>query len=341
MSDFAQSGLISTLQQLNEAHLPELERELAALSIARPIALVLPCHGADLDRPALAHIVGELRGAAFLAEIVVSVNAADSGALARARELFAPLPQRVRFLENDAADSAGKGRNVWSALQLLCTEARVEIIALQDCDVASFRRGNLARLCFACAHPQLGYEFAKMYYSRATDRLYGRVSRLFFAPLLHAIVRLHGHHPLLDFLLSFRYPLAGECAFTRAVAVQLPLAPGWGLETAMLCELFRRVEPRQICQVDGGSGYDHKHQPAATALAAMAGEIAETLLTQLAAEGLAISPAVLADAYRREAASAVRRSAHLALINGLPFDAPAESEIVEIFAAQLDAADME
>src|SRR4029079_9512017 len=127
----------------------------------------------------------------------------------------------------------GKGLNVWAALQIVCHEARSEIVALQDCDVTSFQRGTLARLCYACAHPQLNYAFAKMYYSRATDRLYGRVSRLFFAPLLHAIVRLAGPRPLIDFLLSFRYPLAGECAFTCDVASRLPLSSNWGLETAM------------------------------------------------------------------------------------------------------------
>ena len=125
-----------------------------------------------------------------------------------------------------------------------------------------------------------------MYYSRVTDRLYGRVSRLFLAPLLHAIVRVAGHQPLVDFLLSFRYPLAGEVALTRELAATLPASSGWGLEIGQLCEVFRRVDPREVCQVDGGAGYDHKHQPAATALAGMAAEIARELFAQLAAEGL-------------------------------------------------------
>ncbi|MDB6152925.1 MAG: hypothetical protein JWL90_1378 [Chthoniobacteraceae bacterium] len=345
MSDFAQSGLISTFQQLNEAHLPALEEELTGLARDSPIALVLPCHGADLDRPALAHIVAELRGAAFLQEIIVSMNGVDSAAVARAKKIFSPLP--VRFLWNDGPETGallagfapGKGLNVWGALGLLCAEARVKIVALQDCDVVSFRRGTLARLCYACAHPKLGYAFSKMYYSRATDRLYGRVSRLFFSPLLHAIVRMAGHHPLLDFLLSFRYPLAGECAFKREVGERLALSSDWGLETGMLCELFREIDPRQVCQVAGGSAYDHKHQPAAGALATMSAGIARALFDQLAREGLdsAIQTSI-GDAYRREALVAVHRSANLALINGLPFDEPGERAIVALFAAQLSIA---
>jgi glucosyl-3-phosphoglycerate synthase len=347
VSDFAQSGLISTFQALNPAHLPEIERELEILARSRPIALILPCHGSELGRPALAHIVEELRGAVFISEIIVSLNGLGGDGLAPARAVFSPLPQRVRFLWNDGPQgiallgglAGGKGLNVWSAVGLLCAEQSAGIIALQDCDVASFRRGTLARLCYACAHPQLGYAFAKMYYSRATDRLYGRVSRLFFAPLLHAVVRQGGHQPLIDFLLSFRYPLAGECAFQRKVAAVLPFNAGWGLETGILCELFRHVDPREVCQVDGGSGYDHKHQPAAGALADMSAEIARTLFAQLAREGLAVDAPFLRSitaAYRREARLAVHRSANLALINGLPFDEASELGIVETFAAQLD-----
>ncbi len=349
MSDFAQTGLISTFQQLNHAHLPELEAQLRELAKLRPIALVLPCHGQDLERPALAHIVAELRQARFISEILVSLNGIDASGLQRARQIFGTLPHRVRFLWTDGPEAkellngypSGKGRNVWSAFGILGHDTDAAIFALQDCDVASFSRYTLARLCYACAHPQLDYAFAKMYYSRATDRLYGRVSRLFFAPLLHAIVRLAGHHPLIDFLQSFRYPLAGECAITRAAATRLPLSSGWGLETGMLCDIFRLEDPRHICQVDGGSGYDHKHQPALGALADMCAQIARTLLGHLAQEGLLLDPPfrhALAEGFQREAALALQRSAKLALINGFPFDNQAEQAIVNAFGAQLQGA---
>ncbi|MEI9895832.1 MAG: hypothetical protein WDN28_18605 [Chthoniobacter sp.] len=118
------------------------------------------------------------------------------------------------------------------------------------------------------------------------------------------------------------------------------MSSGWGLEIGQLCEVFRRVDPREVCQVDGGSGYDHKHQPAATALADMAAEIARELFAQLSAEGLANDApfhTAVASAYRREADHALRRSANLALINGLPFDEAAEREMLATFARQLGA----
>lgn len=345
MSDFAQTGLICTLQRLNEAHLPRIEEELADLAQSRPIALVLPCHGADLEKAALGAILAELHGATFLREIVVTLNGVDEFAFAVAQERFTRLPQRVTLLWNDRPGNpppalSGKGGNTAAAFAHLVAQGECAIIATQDCDVASFRRVDLARLCYAIAHPQLGYRFAKMYYSRVTDRLYGRVSRLFLAPLLHAVVRVAGHVPLVDFLLSFRYPLAGEVAMTRELAASLRLHGGWGLEIGQLCEVFRHVDPRDVCQVDGGTGYDHKHQPATTALAAMAAEVARELLAQLAAEGLPHDAAfrtALARAYRQEAAHALRRSASLALINGLPFDEASESAIIAAFAGRLEA----
>ncbi len=387
MSDFAQTGLICTLQRLNDTHLAKVERELAVLAHARPIALVLPCHGADLAKPALAHIVAELsEGPHFLHEIVVTMNDLDAAGFARAQELFAALPMRRTFLWNDRdapsavgtalravrgvrseaaggmdaaaqapaaslrspggqhgvpslpAPLVGKGGNVDAALRHLTGEGECAIIATQDCDVASFRRADLARLCYAVAEPRLGFEFAKMYYPRVTDRLYGRVSRLFLAPLLQALLRVAGHQPLLDFLLSFRYPLSGEVAMTRATAAALRLAPGYGLEIGQLCEVFRHLDPRTVCQVDGGAGYDHRHQPAATALAAMAGEIAAELFRQCATEGLPSDAAfrtAVATAYRCEAGLALHRSASLALINDLPFDESSEREMVETFACHL------
>jgi glucosyl-3-phosphoglycerate synthase len=342
VSDFAQTGLICTLQRLNDTHLPRIEAELVDLARVRPVGLVLPCHGRDLDQPAFARLIDELRGAAFFREIVLSVNGVESAAFEALPVRLAALPQKTTLLNNDSrvGEPAGKGANVRAGFAHLAGVGECEIFATQDCDVASFRRADLARLCYAVAHPRLGYRFAKMYYSRVTDRLYGRVSRLFLAPLLHAVVRVAGHQPLVDFLLSFRYPLAGEVALTRDLASALPASAGWGLEIGQLCEIFRRVDPREVCQVDGGPGYDHKHQPAATALADMAAEIARELFAQLTAEGLpgdTAFRAAVATAYRREAAHALRRSAGLALINGLPFDETAERAIVETFAERLAA----
>lgn len=346
MSDFAQHGLITTLQRLNDTHLDALESELIEFATERRIGLVLPCHASELERPALARMIGELSHAAWLGEVVMTMNGPDESARERAEELLIRLPCDTRVLwHTDPVDSSpgqegdgrptGKGQNVAAALALLCEEARCSVIATQDCDVMSFQRRDLARLCYAVANPSFGFRFAKAYYSRATDRLYGRVTRLFLTPLLHACVRVAGHQPLLSFLLSFRYPLAGEMALDRDLAAVLPAAPGWTLELSTLCELFRHVDPRDVCQVDGGRGYDHKHQPATSGLVKMARDIARELFRQLSHEFPLTSEAqgLIASGYAKEAQQAVRRSSALAQINQLPFDEASEQGLVQEFSA--------
>jgi glucosyl-3-phosphoglycerate synthase len=356
MSDFAQTGLICTLQRLNDTSAERIESELAEHAVAHPITLILPCHGKDLRQPALKGIIDEIAGARFLREVLVSMNGWDEETAQVARDIFARLPQPHRILWNDGpravavkgamAAPMGKGFNVWAACGVVIAEAQSQVIATQDCDVVSFRRENLARLCFAAVHPELRYDFAKMYYSRVTDRLYGRVSRLFLTPLLQAIVRVAGHQPLLDFLQSFRYPLAGECVITRELAAALPFSAGWGLEVGLLCEAFRRAEPRRIAQVDGGRHYDHRHQPLGDergGLFRMSREIAVTLLAQLCDEGLQFSPSfleVLQASFERESREALRRSRHLALINGLLVPREDE-EAAAVFARALSEAGRE
>lgn len=349
MSDFHQHGLISTLQQLGAGNIARLERELC--EAGRAIALILPCHGRDLTGPALDGILEQLSGAAFLSEVIVSMNGLDADGHELAKHKFSRLPQRHRILWNDGpllrpqyeqegCFVSGKGFNVWAATQLLCKEANADLLVTQDCDVLSFRRETLVRLCYSGI--RLGYEFSKMYYSRVTDRIYGRVGRLFLGPLLHALVRVSGHQPLLDFLLSFRYPLSGECAVRRELAAKLPFSMGWGLEIGMLCEVFRLVSPRKVCQVDGGSHYDHKHQPLTGpggGLEVMAKEIARTLFAQLAIEGIQVNAQFLEAVralYRVEAAEALIRYRNLALINDLPFDGELEELKTQLFASALE-----
>ena len=72
-------------------------------------------------------------------------------------------------------------------------------------------------------NPNLNYEFAKGYYGRVTHRLYGRVTRLFMtsAAARHE-AQCWGPVPLLEYLDSFRYPLAGECSMTTDLAAGEP-----------------------------------------------------------------------------------------------------------------------
>ena len=367
MSDFHQHGPITTLHRLSDQHLADLEQALLDASSREPTRLILPCHAEDIDRPAMARIRDELKPAGWLTEILVSVNGCASReeivAASRAGQGAGGRPTRWIWSDGPAAnalrsrlenaglitreiDFAGKGWNVWLALGLALSDGGEGTIALHDADIANYRREMLVRLCAPVAHRELSYGFAKGYYRRFTEGvMFGRVTRLFVAPLLRAAIRVLGHHPLLDYFSAFRYPLAGECAFTTALARDLPVVAAWGLEVDWLCEVHRRLPPERICQVELGANYEHKHRPLRGArgragLVEMAREIAAAFVGQLRAEGAALdatSLRALAVAYQRTAAEAVERHAHDALLNGLRHDEKNERATAEAFSDALNA----
>ena len=354
MHDFAQAGPICTLPRLNDTYGAQLEASLGAHAQQRPVSLIIPCHGMDLRQPALAHILAELAPATWLREVVLSVNGARPMELEHGQRLAAALPCPTRVLENDAPAQAeeygrawgvervpqGKGLNVWAAVRLVQAEGRSSFVALQDADVSSFRRENLARLVAACVDPRLGFRFAKMYYARVTDRLYGRVTRLFFTPLLEALQHRVGSHGLLEFLSAFRYALAGECVCEIGLAERLAYHPGWGLETKMLAQVYRHTGGREVCQVDGGTGYHHRHHAVSghAGLGEMCGVIAETLFAELESAGFSQAGTMLQAAIEEYPYAAERhrqRSSAVSIMNGLPADEAGDRAMIQEFAAVL------
>jgi glucosyl-3-phosphoglycerate synthase len=80
-------------------------------------------------------------------------------------------------------------------------------------------------------------------------------------PLIRAMQKVFGYTPLLVYLDSFRYPLAGEFAMTADLARVNKLLGDWGLDFGILAEVFRNSSTQRICQVDLIDTYEHKHQP--------------------------------------------------------------------------------
>ena len=128
------------------------------------------------------------------------------------------LYERLRGEGLDPGED-GKGRSTWLAYGYVLATGVSRVIAVHDCDI----RTTAASCWRACAtrpaNPNLQYEFAKGYYGRVTDRLHGRVTRLFVTPAAAGPARrCSARVPLLDYLDSFRYPLAGECSMTTDLA---------------------------------------------------------------------------------------------------------------------------
>ena len=217
------------------------------------------------------------------------------------------------------------------------------MIALHDCDIVNYDRQLLARLCYAIAHPHLPFDFCKGYYARVTDRMHGRVTRLFMTPLIRALEGMAPGSSFLHYLDSFRYALAGEFAMDIDLARVNRIPADWGLEVGVLAEVYRNCAVARTCQVDLTDNYEHKHQTLSTedpskGLARMATDIAKSLFTTLAAEGLVFSAdhfRSLEVRYVRMAQDTIARYYADAMLNGLKFDRHAEELAVAVFAKSL------
>jgi len=361
MSDFHQSGPVTALPRLVERPVEELEAQIAVLARKFPVSLVLPMVPCEMDRPALTHILDELCAVPYLHSVVVSLNKATLEDYERARRFFARYPRRLVVLWSEApalqeflrqldevglfVGTPGKGRACWLAMGYLLAEEEADYFAFQDADVVNYSREMLARLILPTLDPIVDFDFVKAYYARVTDRLHGRVTRLFVSPMLAAFTRLIGQDPYIRYLSSFRYPLSGEFAIQRDLALRMRLPSDWGLEIVTLFEALRHRAPVRICQVEIADRYEHKHQPLSASdpqrgLHRMARDVATHLLRTLAAAGVVLSAGVLDSliaAYQREAEDAVADSYAVAFINGLKYDRHEEEINVQTFTEALKA----
>ncbi|MGH7792598.1 MAG: glycosyl transferase, partial [Thermodesulfobacteriota bacterium] len=182
MGDFHQTELISTLHRLRKDNVDKLEEELIEHTEHRPIALVLPCLYSELKREALTNIVQEIKKVGYLYEIVVTLGRANADEFKHAKEFFSVLPQRLKIIWDNGerisslfnlleengleAGGPGKGRAAWIAYGYVLAEETSEVIVLHDCDIVTYSRELLTRLCYPVVNPNLEYEFCKGYYSR-------------------------------------------------------------------------------------------------------------------------------------------------------------------------------
>ncbi len=362
MADSYQTGVVATLHRLDGGGLERVERQLEEFSRINPIGLVLPALYSEFETPAMRQIVMELVHARDLRQVVVTLGRASEAEYQRARDFFKDFPTPVTFLWMDgvriqrllalleenglSAGADGKGRSCWMAYGYLLACDECEVIALHDCDILNYSRDLLARLCYPVANPTLGFEFCKGYYARVTDRMHGRVTRLFMTPLIRALESLAPGSPFLRFLDSFRYALAGEFAMEADLARVNRIPGDWGLEVGVLAEIHRNCATSRVCQVDLADNYEHKHQnlsadDPAKGLRRMAGDIAKSLFRTMAGEGLVFTQdqfRSLQVRYVRMAEDTIKRYYADAMLNGLKFDRHAEELAVSAFAKSLGMA---
>lgn len=360
MADFHQSGAIATLHNLRTRSSEDIERELVTIAEKQKITLILPSLYSELQGEALTGIIDELNKVDFIHHIVIGLDQASKKEYRHARKFFDRLKQphallwndgpRLRAIDERLAKSGlspaepGKGRNVWFCVGYTLAQADSDVIALHDCDITTYSKDMLARLVYPVAHPSFPYQFCKGYYPRTADgKMNGRVSRLLVAPLLLALRKTIGGHDYIDYLRSFRYPLAGEFAMRTSMLPAMRIPSDWGLEIGTLSEAWRNLARHSVCQVEIADNYDHKHQPlsasdASKGLSRMSTDISKAIFRKLATHGTVFSNATfraLKASYYRIALDYVESYYNDARMNGLHVDRHKEERAVELFAANI------
>lgn len=362
MADFSQNGMITTLQILNRRPILEMETELEKISRKRKMVLLLPALVTEFDGPAMPVIIEELKKIPYLDKIVLSLDRANASQFRKIKKIMSVLPIAVKVIWHDGPrikalmqemrdadfdlELPGKGRSVWMSIGYILSDRDIYAIALHDCDIVNYEKDMVARLFYPVVHPAIDFEFSKGYYARVTNKLYGRVTRLFYTPLIRTLKRILGFHPFIEYLGNFRYALSGEFAFVTNLAKGIRISPTWGLEVSMLSEVYQMASANRVCQVEIIDLYEHKHQilnkdkPDA-GLIRMATDIAKAMFLVLSQDGLVMSSSffrTLMTSYTQESRVAIGKYHALALLNGLTYDRHEEIVAIDAFVNSLHMA---
>lgn len=246
----------------------------------------------------------------------------------RTEILWCTAPPVEAYLDRVGTGTvAGKGRDVWLALGLARND---DYVVIHDVDARSYDETHVPRLLFPLDN---GCEFSKGYYARVEqNRLYGRLFRLLYTPLVRALESIVDS-PLVRYLDSFRYALAGEFAVTGELAGRLRPPAGWGLEIATLRDAYDETGLGGTAQVDLGT-HKHHHRPVSGSggLGEMAEAVAATMFAILEKAGCSISYPTLVDEYMTAGYNLVEQYATDAAFNDLSYDVAAEREQVTLYA---------
>jgi glucosyl-3-phosphoglycerate synthase len=374
MSEFHQEGSITTIHGFYELfdpeeHLMRLERKLEEFSKHMCISLLLPSLYDEIHVPnVLENIINQINRVNYLCSVVVALGGAkEEKEFREAKEYFGRLKKdnqdvKVVWVEGPRVQSIfkklqeqkipvgvpGKGQSVWVTLGYLFASEVCDVIALHDCDIVTYDRLLLGRLIEPTANPNNDFEFCKGYYARISPsemEMKGRTKRLFVAPFVESLVNImrdRGHHSLEEFFRyhrTFRYPLAGEFSFLTRLARAINISYDWGLEVSTLSEVYNRLTPKKIAQIDLCKNYEHKHQLLSEndprgGLHRMVVDIAKFFLNYIRSRAMSIDDAfidMLQHTYYSTALSFVKSYSDDAESNDLVYDRHQEELTVRYF----------
>jgi len=242
---------------------------------AQSVSVCLPARECAATVGEIVAALGGLREAGAIDEIVVIDAGSRDGTAAVARGGGATVHQETELLPQ-FGPVLGKGDAMWRALSVLDGE----LVCFLDADTqgfsAHFASGLLGPL--VC---EPGVSFVKAFYRRpfehggvALPEGGGRVNHLLARPALELF------YPELA---GVRQPLAGEVAARRELLETIPLTTGYGVEMAMLLDVWDLLGGEGVAQVDL-EVHRNSHQ-SVQALAPMARTVLATVARRLERDG--------------------------------------------------------
>jgi glucosyl-3-phosphoglycerate synthase len=204
----------------------------------------------------------------------------DSGSTDRTCEIAASFGAEVYVAAEqltEYGDRQGKGENLWKALYLL----RGDIIVYVDTDIKNIH----PRFVYGLVGPLIRnpeVHYVKAFYDRPLafsgglrPTGGGRVTEILIRPLFSLF------YPELAAILQ---PLSGEYAGRRSILEQISFPVGYGVETAMLIDIYQRLGLDAFAQTDLDRRV-HRNQET-VALGRMAFGVLRTFMSRLRREQL-------------------------------------------------------
>ncbi len=239
------------------------------------VSVCLPARECAQTVGEIVGVLAGLREAGVIDQLLVVDAASRDGTAGIARRAGAEVVQEAELLPQ-TGPVLGKGDAMWRALSVLSGELVVFLDADSEGFSAHFATGLLGPL--VC---EPGVEFVKAFYRRPFQQNGislpeggGRVNHLLARPALSLF------YPELA---AVRQPLAGEVAARRQLLERVPFATGYGVEVAMLIDVWRELGLEGIAQVDLDV-HHNRHQPLAT-LSEMSETVLAAIVRRLVSEG--------------------------------------------------------
>jgi glucosyl-3-phosphoglycerate synthase len=239
------------------------------------VSVCLPARECAQTVGGIVGVLAELREAGVIDQLLVVDAASRDDTAEIARRAGAEVVQETELLAQ-VGPVRGKGDAMWRALSALSGE----LVVFLDADSEGFS-GHFATGLLGPLVCESGVGFVKAFYRRPFQQNGislpdggGRVNHLLARPALSLF------YPELA---AVRQPLAGEVAARRELLERVPFATGYGVEVAMLIDVWRELGLDGIAQVDLDV-HHNRHQPLA-ALSEMSETVLAAIVRRLVSEG--------------------------------------------------------